>query len=306
MTVNNILKIDSVLKLNGILGRLESEHPLISIIDFSKVKDYQNLIGWNVLSGLYAVMLKQQCDTGFNYGREKFDFKDGSLIFVAPGQILNIENEIITPQTRDWAIFFHPDLLKGTKLNRTIKNYSYFNYTASEALHLSPEEKTNLNAIVEKLEREVSIKKNNDPHRKKIITSNIELLLNYCLRYFDRQFTTRTTKNKEIFSKIEAILGDYYVSDIAHSEGLPTVKYLANNLNLSSNYMSDLLKKETGLSALEHIHKEIIEEAKTRLLLANNSISSVAYELGFKYPQYFTRLFKKETGMTPREFINSN
>lgn len=304
--MSNILKIESVAQLNTLFGKQETEHPLITIIDFSEIKDYRNFIGWNVLSELYVVMLKQQCDETFNYGREKFDFNDGSLIFVAPGQLVEIEDDILSPETRDWGVFFHPDLMKGTQLNSRIKHYSFFNYTVNEALHLSAEEKTNLNVIVEKLEGEISTKKNNDQHHKTIIVSNIELLLNYCSRYFDRQFTTRITKNDGIITKFEVILANYYDSDIALSEGMPTVKYLADNLNLSSNYMSDILKKETGLSALEHIHKFIIKEAEIRLLAKKKSIASIAYDLGFKYPQYFTRLFKKETGMTPREFINSN
>ena len=161
-----------------------------------------------------------------------------------------------------------------------------------------------MNDIVKKLEDEISI--NIDKHSQRLIVSNIELLLNYCTRYFDRQFITRAKTNHGILTKLETLLHEYFNSGISLSNGLPTVKYIANELNLSSNYLSDLLKKETGLSALEHIHKAITIEAKRRLLFPEKSISTVAYDLGFEYPQYFTRLFKKETGMTPKEFIKLN
>lgn len=302
--MNNILKIENITQLNTLFGKQKTDHPLITIIDFSEIKEYQNFVGVNILSDLYVIMLKQQCDGTFNYGRGTFDFSEGSLIFIAPGQIVEIEDEIISPQTRDWGIFFHPDLLKRTNLNDTIKYYSFFYYTAEEALHISNEEKINLNSIVEKLEKEISNKSNGDKHRKSIIASNIKLLLDYCSRYFDRQFTTRMAKSDGILSKFESALREYYHSEMLTSTGMPSVKHLAEELNLSPNYLSDILKKETGLSALEHIHKSIIREAKTTLLISNKSISSIAYDLGFKYPQYFTRLFKKETGMTPREFRN--
>lgn len=300
--MSNILKIKSVTQLNTLFGKQETKHPLITIVDFSKIKDYKNFVGTSIFSELYAIMLKQQCDGTFNYGRNKFDFSEGSLVFVAPDHIVTIEDEIVSPETRDWGIFFHPDLLKESNLNSTIKYYSYFYYTITEALHISKEEKISLNSIVEKLEKEISNKNNKDRHSKTIITSNIELLLDYCSRYFDRQFKTRIAKSDGILSKFESVLYKYYQSELLISEGVPSVKYLANELSLSPNYLSDLLKKETGLGALEHIHKLIIKEAKTKLLISKKSISSIAYDLGFKYPQYFTRLFKKETGMTPRDF----
>lgn len=302
--MSKFLTIESVTKLNDLFGNLETQNPLVTIIDFSQIENFQNIIGTKIYSELYSVMLKHQCSDTFKYGRSKFDFQNGTLIFVAPGQVIEIEDEIESPEGRDWGIFFHPDLLFGTDLNNTIKNYSFFDYATNEALHLSLKERDTLNDIVKKLEDEISI--NIDKHSQRLIVSNIELLLNYCTRYFDRQFITRSKTNHGILTKLEAILDEYFDSGISLSNGLPTVKYIAEKLNLSSNYLSDLLKKETGLSALEHIHKAIIMEAKRRLLLPDNSISTVSYDLGFEYPQYFTRLFKKETGMTPREFINLN
>ena len=302
--MNENMKIDSVTQLNAIFGRQNTVHPLITIVDFSSIKDYQNVVGTKIYSELYSIMLKQQCNSTFRYGREKFDFQEGTLIFVAPGQVVEIEEEIESPETRDWGLFFHPDLLFGSNLNQTIKDYSYFNYTTNEALHLSTKEIENLNVILQKLEEEIS--SNIDKHSQTLIVSNIELLLNYCTRYFDRQFITRSKKNHGTLTKFEALLNNYFDSELVVLNGIPTVKYFADELNLSANYMSDLLKKETGLSALDHIHKQITQEAKRRLLIPENSIGAVAYELGFEYPQYFTRLFKKETGMTPKEFRNSN
>lgn len=302
--MSEFIQIDSITKMNRLFGSQITEHPLVTIIDFSEIENFQNIMGKKIYSQLYSVMLKQQCSDTFKYGRSKFDFQNGTLIFVAPGQVIEIEDEIESPESRDWGIFFHPDLLFGTDLNKAIKNYSFFDYTTNEALHLSLKERNTLNDIVKKLEDEISI--NIDKHSQRLIVSNIELLLNYCTRYFDRQFITRAKTNHGILTKLETLLHEYFNSGISLSNGLPTVKYIANELNLSSNYLSDLLKKETGLSALEHIHKAITIEAKRRLLFPEKSISTVAYDLGFEYPQYFTRLFKKETGMTPKEFIKLN
>ena len=302
--MNKTLKIESVSQLNSLFGNRETKHPLITLVDFSLIDDYTNFSGTKIYSGLYSIMLKQQCSNSFKYGRTNFDFQNGTLIFVAPGQVIEIEEEIISPEGRDWGIFFHPDLLFKTGLSNSINSYSFFNYTTKEALHLSSDEINSLNDIVRKLESEISI--NIDKHSQKLIVSNIELLLNYCVRYFERQFITRAKTNYGILAKLEELLNKYFDLGISSSNGIPTVKYIASELNLSPNYLSDLLKKETGLSTLEHIHKAIAKEAKKRLLTPDSSISTVAYDLGFEYPQYFTRLFKKETGMTPKEFISMN
>lgn len=302
--MNEVLKIDSITKLNNLFGNRETANPLVTIIDFSEVNDFQNITGTKIYFELYSVMLKQQCSDTFNYGRSKFDFQNGTLIFMAPGQVIEIEDDIERPQNKDWGLFFHPDLLFGNELSKSIKNYTFFDYTNDEALHLSQKEKEILNNIIEKLDDEIS--HTIDKHSQKLIVSNIELLLNYCTRYFDRQFITRAKINHGILSKLESILDTYFKSESSLKNGLPTVAYIAKELHLSSNYLSDLLKKETGLTALEHIHKALTIEAKRRLLIPENSIGSVAYDLGFEYPQYFTRLFKKQTGMTPKEFKNLN
>lgn len=298
----DFVKIDTIEKVNNLFGGQETLHPLISIVDFSKIDSQKLEI--KIQSSLYVVLLKEQCSDGIKYGRETIDFQSGSLIFISPNQIVSINEEVEPSHERNWGLFFHPDLLKGTSLNAKMKDYNFFMYSNNEALHLSKKEKAILNEIIEKIELELSL--NIDKHSKPLIITNIELLLNYCSRFFDRQFITRSTKNQDVLSKVETTLNDYFHSDVALLNGLPTVKYLADKLHFSPNYLSDLLKKETGFSTLDHIHRMIVEEAKIRLLLPNRSISSVAYDLGFEYPQYFTRIFKKSMGMTPKEYIKMN
>lgn len=293
-------KIESVIQINEIFGNQETRHPLITIIDFSKIKN-TNLSG-KIYSGLYSIMLKQQCPGVVKYGRQNIDFQSGSLIFIAPGQVISIDDEIEATNSRDWGLFFHPELLARTSLSANMKDYPFFLYSINEALHASQKEKNTLNEIIQKIENELAL--NIDKHSQTLIVSNIELLLNYCNRYFDRQFITRSNKNKDVLTKFEVLLSEYFSNGLADKKGLPTVKYIANELHLSPNYLSDLLKKETGKGTLDHIHRIIVEEAKNKLLVPNSSISSVAYDLGFEYPQYFTRVFKKNTGMTPLEFKN--
>lgn len=199
---------------------------------------------------------------------------------------------------------FHPDLIRGTSLGRNIKEYSFFSYETHEALHLSDKEKQNLSELVQKIDSELS--ENIDRHSQRLIVSTIELLLNYCTRYYDRQFITRQTVNQDLLSKVEAVLVSYFQSADLRKQGLPSVKYLANQVFLSPNYLSDLLKKETGMNAQERIHYYLIEEAKTLLLGTDKSVGELAFSLGFDYPQYFSRLFKSKTGVTPLEFRHSN
>lgn len=297
--MSEFLKIESIAQINQLFGNQTIYHPFVSIIDFTSIKS-MNLNG-KIYSGLYAIMLKQQCAGTLQYGRQKYDFQSGSLVFVAPCQVISIEEEITPSNNRDWGLFFHPDLLTRTTLNAKIKDYSFFNYSVNEALHLSLKEKNILNEIIEKIERELVT--NIDKHSRTLIASNIELLLNYCVRYFDRQFITRSNKNKDTLSKLEDLLSEYFNIGEAEKNGLPSVKYLSEQLHLSPNYLSDLLKKETGKSALDHIHRKIVEIAKRKLLVPDNSI---AHGLGFEYPQYFTRVFKKRTGTTPLEYRKMN
>lgn len=203
-----------------------------------------------------------------------------------------------------WGLFFHPDLIHGTSLGTKMKGYSFFSYETSEALHLSEKEKQTLNDIVHKIDAELS--ENIDQHSQTLIVSNIELLLNYCTRYYDRQFITRKKANSDLLAKVEDVLSEYFREADLSEKGLPTVKYLADQLHLSPNYLSDLLKRETGMNAQDRIHYHLIEEAKNSLLSSNKSVGELAFSLGFEYPQYFSRLFKSKTGMTPLEYRNMN
>ena len=201
-------------------------------------------------------------------------------------------------------MFFHPDLIRGTSLGNKIKEYTFFSYEVNEALHLSDKEKQTLWDCVYKLENELS--ENIDLHSQTLITSNIELLLNYCARYYDRQFITRKKVNTNLLTKFETILNSYFNSNDQLYKKLPSVKYFAELLFLSPNYLSDLLKKETGKTAQEYLHYYLIEEAKNNLLNTNDPINEIAFNLGFEYPQYFSKLFKSKTGMTPIAYRNMN
>ena len=224
---------------------------------------------------------------------------------LAPKQMMIMDTEV---EQRDdklgWGLFFHPDLIRGTSLGKAIKEYTFFSYETNEALHLSDKEKQTLYDIVQKIDMELS--ENIDRHSQKLIVSNIELLLNYCTRYYDRQFITRKAANSDILSKTEDILTEYFQSADLNKKGLPTVKYLAEKVHLSANYLSDLLKRETGMNAQDHIHYYLIEEAKNMLLNSDQSVGELSFALGFEYPQYFSRLFKAKTGMTPLEYRSMN
>jgi AraC-like DNA-binding protein len=249
-------------------------------------------------------MFKNYCKSALTYGRKKIDFNEGSLICMAPNQVITIDTEIEPRENpMGWGLFFHPDLIRNTSLNAKMKDYSFFSYEMAEALHLSEKEKQLLFECILKIQSE--LKENIDDYSQTIIVSTIELLLNYCSRFYGRQFITRKATNRDILEKVETLLKHYF-SNKSDSNGLPTVKYLADAVNLSPGYLGDLLKKETGLNAQEHIHQYVIEEAKNILLNSNQSVSEIAFHLGFEYPQYFSRLFKQKTGKTPLEFRNLN
>jgi AraC-like DNA-binding protein len=250
-------------------------------------------------------MFKNYCKNHIKYGRKTIDFQDGNLICIAPNQTIEIDNEIEEREDKmGWGLFFHPDLIRSTTLNQKIKEYSFFQYEVSEALHLSDKEKNILLECVQKIQTE--LQENIDVHSQYIIVSTIELLLNYCSRFYGRQLITRSQSNKSIISQIENLLTQYFADNKINEQGLPTVKYLANKVHLSPSYLSDLLKKETGKNAQEHIHFYLIEEAKNLLLNSEKNINEIAFDLGFEYPQYFNKLFKKKTGKTPMEYRNLN
>ena len=301
--MTNIVRIDNISLLNQLLQQGPSKHPLISVVDFSKV----DLAGMNLeettfTTSFYSILLKE-LDSGLvKYGREYYDFQDGSLFFMSPNQVFSLEN---SDCIYGWGLYFHPELIKGTALGKAIARYSFFQYSSKEALHLSEDEKGTLFNVVQGIETEIT--RPIDKHSKAVIVSGVELLLNHCLRFYDRQFITRTEANKSVIEIVDQYLGSYFQSKIPQEKGLPTVAQIAQEVNLTSNYLSDLMKKETGKSTQEHIHYYLIEEAKNRLLSSGGkSVSEIAYELGFDYPQYFSKIFKKKVGITPGEYRSMN
>lgn len=282
----------------------KTSHPLVAVIDFTKA-DQHIEDGMKITADFYSVMFKDYCANKLRYGRQPFDFDDGSLLCLAPRQVLTMDTAVEKKENKmGWGLFFHPDLLRGTSLTDKMGEYTFFSYDASESLHLSEKERQVLYDCVQKIE--VELLENIDVHSQTLIVSNIELLLNYCARYYGRQFITRKGGNVGILTQVERLLAEYFKRSDLSAAGLPTVGYLADNVHLSPGYLSDLLKRETGLGAQDHIHYHLIERAKNILLGTNCSVSEVAYSLGFEYPQYFSKLFKLKTGQTPIEYRNHN
>ena len=297
--MDEILKLENISQYNTLRG-VETFHPLVSVVDMSKAKATQSA---RINFGFYCVFLKEIKCGDLKYGCNYYDYQEGTLVFVSPGQILGINSKDYI-QPKGWALLFHPDLIRGTSLGHNIKNYTFFSYEANEALHLSEKERLLVIDCLNKIEYELH--QSIDRHTKTLISNNIELLLNYCMRFYDRQFITRNNVNKDILVKFEKLLDNYFQSEITQTVGLPTVKYCADHLHLSVNYFGDLIKKETGKSAQEHIQLKLIDIAKERIFDTGKSLSEIAYELGFKHPQHFSRMFKNETGYTPNQFRSLN
>lgn len=299
MSVKPIIHLSDISEINRFV-KSSTRHPLVSIVDFSKADEYIEE-GTRISADFYSIMFKNYCTNQLKYGRQSLDFQDGNIICIAPRQILTMDTEIEMKEDRTgWGLFFHPDLLRGTSLANKMSEYSFFSYDVTEALHLSDKEKSILLDCINKIEYELD--QNIDNHSQKLIVSNIELLLNYCSRFYSRQFITRKNSNSNIIAQVESVLKEYFNSTRVREQSLPTVKYLSERVNLSAGYLSDLLKKETGMTAQDHIHYYLIEEAKNILLNSDQSVSEIAYSLGFEYPQYFSKLFKQKTGKTPGEY----
>lgn len=304
--MNKKLTINSVREAHQVLDLSEPNHPLVSVIRNKKVKNPASLGNTKIVLNLFSITLKQGVCSNLKYGSNSYDYQSGTLLFTAPNQVIEygIVSESNNTNEEGWNLIFHPNLIRKYDLANRMKLYSFFYYQVSEALHLSVEEKQTIEELLEKIVKEYS--QNLDRHSQHLIVSNIELLLDYCLRFYDRQFYTRSNLNNDLTSKFEQLIVSYYEQKLMAENGLLTVNYCARKLNLSSKYLSDLLKKETGKTAQEHIHLFIIEKAKNRLMSSNSSISEIGYELGFEYPQYFSNLFKSKTGMSPKEFRNLN
>lgn len=276
-------------------------HPLVSVLDFSKAspRNWGDADTVKFQYGLYCIILKDVKCGDIRYGRDYYDYQAGTLVFFAPGQVMKVENPRTTYQPMGYGLVFHADLIKGTALAKNFNDYHFFSYKTNEALHISDDERQIVLDCFSKIEKE--LKQPIDKHSKKLINSNIELFLNYCERFYDRQFITRDAVHKSILEKFETLLNDYFLTDKPQNIGLPSVAYFAEALHLSANYFGDLIKKETGQSAKEYIQNKLIDVAKDKVF-EDKTVNEIAYEMGFKYPQHFTRVFKQRVGCTPNEY----
>ena len=295
--MDKILNLDSVDLYNKLYG-LETLNPLVSVIDLNKATSSVDLIRFNY--GIYALYLKLEKACDIKYGRQTYDYQEGTIVCFAPGQTAETNPTTDKVQVNAHGILFHPDLLRGTSLGKNIKKYTFFSYEVNEALHLSEEERAIVMDCLKIIRME--LEHGVDKHSKTLLVNHIELLLNYCMRFYERQFITRGKTNRDVLTRFENLLDEYFESTLAEQDGLPTVKYFADKLCLSSNYFGDMFKKETGKSPQEYIQEKVIELAKERISGTADTVSQIAYSLGFQYPQHFCRLFKKRVGYTPSEY----
>ncbi|MTI31544.1 helix-turn-helix domain-containing protein [Xanthovirga aplysinae] len=294
-----IIKIKSISQLHEMLGYEKPKHPLVSIIDVSKLEIKEEMIGLRYSPDFYSISLKG-AHCGILYGRKHYDFEEGVLVFTAPNQVISATEKYDPQGDKGWMLLFHPDLIRRSALGENMDNYSFFSYENHEALHLSEQEKKILSDCVERIRYEYEQRIDN--HSQRVIVSSLELLLNYCSRFYERQFNTRSPQNKDIVVQVERLLKAYFNSGQLTEYGPPSIQYCADKVHLSPNYLSDLLKKETGRSAKDHINDFLVDKAKNMLINSNDSVSEIAYSLGFNYPHYFSRLFKTKTGLTPQKY----
>ena len=295
--MDKILNLDSVDLYNKLYG-LETLNPLVSVIDLNKATSSVDLSRFNY--GIYALYLKLEKACDIKYGRQTYDYQEGTIVCFAPGQTAETNPTTDKVQVNAHGILFHPDLLRGTSLGKSIKKYTFFSYEVNEALHLSEEERSIVMDCLKIIRME--LEHGVDKHSKTLLVNHIELLLNYCMRFYERQFITRGKTNRDVLTRFENLLDESFESALAEQDGLPTVKYFADKLCLSSNYFGDMFKKETGKSPQEYIQEKVIELAKERISDTADTVSQIAYSLGFQYPQHFCRLFKKRVGYTPSEY----
>jgi AraC family transcriptional activator of pobA len=298
--------MDSMRRFNTIsdynaFNNNETKHPLVSVVDLSKADPRQ---GSRMYFGFYIVFLKDVKCGDLVYGRNTYDYQDGTLVLLAPGQVAGLNSNGETYQPKGHVLVFHPDLIHGTSLGRRIPEYTFFSYQSNEALHLSERERNIVLDCFSKIDYE--LERGVDKHSKRLIVANIELFLDYSVRFYDRQFITRDHVHKGVLERFENLLNEYFGSGKPQTIGLPAVAYCAEQLHLSPNYFGDLVKKETGKTAQEYIQTKLIDMAKEKIFDGSKTINQVAYELGFKYPQHFARLFKKRVGHTPQEYRSLN
>lgn len=294
--MGEIKKIDTIQEYNDYFG-IETLHPLVTVIDGRVARPLR--FGRKFFN-IFAILLKDMDCGALKYGRSVYDYRRGTMLFVAPGQVMGSEDDGELHKPEGWIVAFHPEFLRATHLAKEIKGYSYFYYNANEALHLSVQERKvivdSMSQIKEELRHPI------DKHTKSLVIDKIKLLLDYCARYYDRQFITRENVNSDVVARFEELLESHFKSTAPAEAGSLTVQYCADKLCMSANYLSDLLRKETGMSALRHIQQKMVDEAKGRIIGSEKSISAISYDLGFPYPQHFSRWFKKMTDMTPKQY----
>jgi AraC-like DNA-binding protein len=301
--MEDIYLINSIGELHNILGYEKPKHPLISLIDASKTDSLRKYQNRKFMSGFYTIALKNYSDCMTKYGRETFDFSEGSLVFTAPKLVGSISYSTEYVKTDGWILCFHPDLFVGTDLAAKMEEYTYFHYLEREALHLSDDEKETITSIVNTIQKEYSM--NLDVYSQKLLVSNLEVLLNYCERFYGRQFITRRKANVEAVVLFEKLLQEKMEQTSLERNGLPTVKELSEELGYSTYYLSTLLKNETGLGTKEHIYDKLISRAKNLLAGTNDSIADIAYQLGYEHPEHFSKFFKVRVGVSPNNYRKS-
>ncbi|MGK6344423.1 helix-turn-helix domain-containing protein [Chryseobacterium sp. DT-3] len=296
-------KVSSINTLHQFLGLKKPANPLISVFNFDDVKLEPETILSAITTDFYVIALKKDCASGkCRYGQQYYDFAEGIMYFIAPHQVLQFD-DILLNKVRGFVLVVHPDFLHGYGLASSIKEYGYFSYTANEALHLSEKEEKTIFDIIANVEQEIDI--NMDSFTQDLLVSNLDLLLKYCDRYYNRQFLTRKKVNSDLLSKLELLLDDYFKNDKLTINGIPSVHSIADQLHLSANYLSDMLRVQTGQTTQQHIQNRLIEKAKELLSTTSMSVSEIAYQLGFEHPQSFHRLFKSRTSLSPLEFRSS-
>lgn len=297
---NSPEKFESISALHRMLGLSKPLHPLISLVDNTCISVEKERLPASFLFGFYKISYKTGFPGKIRYGQGYYDFEEGSLVFTAPDQVLAVATDA---QYEGYTLLIHPDFIRNYPLAKNIHNYGFFSYSVNEALFLSEKEKGIILNIFDNLKEE--LKSNIDDFSQDIVIAQIELLLNYSNRFFKRQFITRKAVNHDLLAKLEELLNEYFNEDKGLMNGLPTVQYLAGELNISPRYLSDMLRSLTGQNAQQHIHNKLIEKAKEILSISNLSVAEIAYQLGFEHPQSFNKLFKRKTSLSPLEFRQS-